>query len=136
MLSRVAESMYWMSRYIERAENVARFIDVNLKLMLDLPSGSAQQWQPLVDITGDTQEFVERYGAANAAQRDRVPDLRQRERQLDRVLPPRRPRERAVGARGHLLGDVGAAERVLPDGQRRRAARRPTWPIRRSSSPR
>src|SRR5688572_31944439 len=43
MLSRVAESMYWMSRYIERAENVARFIDVNLTLMLDLPSGFAQQ---------------------------------------------------------------------------------------------
>ena len=29
MLSRVADSIYWMSRYIERAENVARFIDVN-----------------------------------------------------------------------------------------------------------
>jgi uncharacterized alpha-E superfamily protein len=65
MLSRVAESMYWMSRYIERAENVARFVDVNLTLMLDLPSGFAQQWQPLVDITGDTQEFVEEYGVAN-----------------------------------------------------------------------
>ena len=47
MLSRVADSIYWMSRYIERAENVARFIDVNLNLMLDLPVGSAQQWQPL-----------------------------------------------------------------------------------------
>jgi len=32
MLSRVAESIYWMSRYIERAENVARFVDVNLHL--------------------------------------------------------------------------------------------------------
>src|SRR5215216_2360888 len=64
MLSRVAESIYWMSRYIERAENVARFIDVNLNLMLDLPVGSAQQWQPLVDITGDTQEFAKRYGAS------------------------------------------------------------------------
>ena len=65
MLSRVAESMYWMSRYIERAENVARFVDVNLNLMLDLPSGSAQQWQPLVDITGDTEAFAERHGTAN-----------------------------------------------------------------------
>jgi uncharacterized alpha-E superfamily protein len=65
MLSRVAESMYWMSRYIERAENVARFVDVNLTLMLDLPNGSPQQWKPLVDITADTQEFLERYGTAN-----------------------------------------------------------------------
>src|SRR5207249_1855049 len=53
MLSRVADSIYWMSRYIERAENVARFIDVNLNLMLDLPVGSTQQWRPLVDTTGD-----------------------------------------------------------------------------------
>ena len=35
MLSRVADSIYWMSRSLERAENVARFIDVNLNLMLD-----------------------------------------------------------------------------------------------------
>jgi uncharacterized alpha-E superfamily protein len=64
MLSRVADSIYWMSRYIERAENVARFVDVNLNLMLDLPGGSAQQWQPLVDITGDTEIFAVRYGDA------------------------------------------------------------------------
>ena len=35
MLSRVADSIYWMSRYVERAENVSRFIDVNLNLSLD-----------------------------------------------------------------------------------------------------
>jgi uncharacterized alpha-E superfamily protein len=64
VLSRVADSIYWMSRYIERAENVARFVDVNINLMLDLPSGSNQQWQPLVDITGDTDAFAKRYGAA------------------------------------------------------------------------
>ena len=46
MLSRVAESIYWMSRYIERAENVARFVDVNLHLMLDLPVGIQTQWKP------------------------------------------------------------------------------------------
>lgn len=64
MLSRVADAIYWMGRYIERAENVARFIDVNLNLMLDLPIGSAQQWQPLVATTGDHAQFAERYGAA------------------------------------------------------------------------
>ena len=62
MLSRVADSIYWMSRYVERAENVARFIDVNLNLTLDLPGGSAQQWQPLVDTTGDAEAFAKRYG--------------------------------------------------------------------------
>src|SRR6266508_4863842 len=64
MLSRVADSIYWMSRYIERAENVARFIDVNLTLMLDLPIGLTQQWQPLLDTTGDSKGFKERYGTA------------------------------------------------------------------------
>ena len=37
MLSRVADSIYWMSRYVERAENLARFMDVTLTLILDLP---------------------------------------------------------------------------------------------------
>ncbi len=64
MLSRVADSVYWMNRYIERAENVARFIDVNLHLMLDLAVGTTEQWQPLVDTTGDRQIFAERYGEA------------------------------------------------------------------------
>jgi len=64
MLSRVADSIYWMSRYFERAENVARFVDVNLNLMLDLPGQGAQQWQPLVEITGDTEAFAERYSEA------------------------------------------------------------------------
>jgi uncharacterized alpha-E superfamily protein len=62
MLSRVADSIYWMSRYIERAENVARFIDVNLHLMLDVPVGAAEQWEPLVQTTGDVKMFEERYG--------------------------------------------------------------------------
>ena len=65
MLARVADAIYWMSRYVERAENVARFIDVNLNLMLDLPAGSLQQWQPLVDTTGDAATFAKRYGTAN-----------------------------------------------------------------------
>jgi uncharacterized alpha-E superfamily protein len=63
MLSRVADSIYWMSRYIERAENVARFVDVNLNLMLDSPTGQSQQWEPLINTTGDHELFAHRYGA-------------------------------------------------------------------------
>src|SRR5688572_12348631 len=65
MLSRVADSIYWMSRYIERAENVARFIHVNLKLSLDLGTGAPDQWAPLVYITGDQEQFAEKYGEAD-----------------------------------------------------------------------
>jgi uncharacterized alpha-E superfamily protein len=62
MLSRVADSIYWMSRYIERADSVARFIDVNLHILLDMVVGSDPQWMPLVNTTGDAREFNERYG--------------------------------------------------------------------------
>jgi len=61
MLSRVANAIYWMNRYIERAENVARFVDVNLQLMLDLPERTGEQWDPLVDTTADGALFHERY---------------------------------------------------------------------------
>jgi len=64
LLSRVADSIYWMARYIERAENVARFIGVNLHLQLDLPLEPAYQWEPIVETSGDTKAFKERYGEA------------------------------------------------------------------------
>jgi uncharacterized alpha-E superfamily protein len=66
MLSRVADSVYWLNRYIERADNVARFVDVNLNLLLDLPSGVGQQWEPLILTTGDLNLFQERYGEVTA----------------------------------------------------------------------
>jgi uncharacterized alpha-E superfamily protein len=61
MLSRVAEAVYWVGRYIERAENTARFIDVNLQMTLDAPSSFSEQWSPLVAITGDMAGFKARY---------------------------------------------------------------------------
>ena len=61
MLSRVADSIYWMSRYVERAENVARFIDVNLNLALDVGPEMDRHWDPLIYTTGDHSEFQERY---------------------------------------------------------------------------
>ncbi|HEX8143084.1 MAG TPA: alpha-E domain-containing protein [Pyrinomonadaceae bacterium] len=49
MLSRVADSLYWMSRYLERAEHSARLIDVNLNLMLDQsPATAGQRWARLL----------------------------------------------------------------------------------------
>ena len=65
MLSRVAESMYWMARYVERAENVARIMDANYHMILDLPSGVGEQWEPLVVTTGDEDLFKEFYDDFN-----------------------------------------------------------------------
>ena len=61
MLSRVANSIYWMFRYIERAENVARFISVNTNLLLDMPIEGGNQWKPLIFITGDQDEYEKKY---------------------------------------------------------------------------
>lgn len=52
MLSRVAENIYWGSRYIERAENTARLVSAATNLMLDLPKGMRQEWGPLIAISG------------------------------------------------------------------------------------
>ncbi len=62
MLSRVANSIYWLNRYIERAENIARFSDVNFNMSLDMPIGMVQQWEPLIMTSGDRDIFFERYG--------------------------------------------------------------------------
>jgi len=64
MLARVANAVYWMSRYIERAENTARFVDVNLQLTLDRSGVATPQWMPLINITGDEQAFNVGYGSA------------------------------------------------------------------------
>lgn len=62
MLSRVASSVYWMTRYIERAENIARFISVNLNLTLDFPTEASWQWQPIIMATGDQHLFEKKHG--------------------------------------------------------------------------
>lgn len=61
MLSRVANHIYWLGRYLERAENYARFIDVNFNLMQDLPVDLKEQWQPLVAATGDLDLYLKKY---------------------------------------------------------------------------
>ncbi|MDO6436362.1 alpha-E domain-containing protein [Cyclobacterium sp. 1_MG-2023] len=60
MLSRVANSIYWLGRYMERAENYARFINVNFNLMLDSPPDLKEQWEPLIMATGDHELYKSR----------------------------------------------------------------------------
>ncbi|NWJ48893.1 MAG: alpha-E domain-containing protein [Chloroflexi bacterium] len=65
MLSRVAESMFWMSRYIERAENTARFLDVNFHLLLDLNQitqvDNRRYWEALIMATSDEARYNKLY---------------------------------------------------------------------------
>ncbi|MFO1476117.1 MAG: alpha-E domain-containing protein [Verrucomicrobiota bacterium] len=71
MLSRVANSLYWMSRYVERAENIARILDVNLQLLLDFrgldDDGLRDHWMPIIQCTGDQEAFTAQYGRATAS---------------------------------------------------------------------
>jgi uncharacterized alpha-E superfamily protein len=61
MLSRVANSLYWLSRYVERADNTARLVDVNLQLLPDMRRLDDQTlaglWIPIVQSTGDETLF-------------------------------------------------------------------------------
>lgn len=50
-----------MSRYLERAENTARFIEVNQNLTLETDTGGGPQWLPLIDTAGDRELFEELY---------------------------------------------------------------------------
>lgn len=63
MLSRVAERVYWLARYVERVENTARLARVHSQLMFDLPKASKLNWYTLVEITSNEDYFEERYDA-------------------------------------------------------------------------
>ena len=65
MLSRVAESIYWMSRQVERAENLARYLEVTHNLILDQPENLVDPWEPLIQVTGDDEFFHEHYEVPN-----------------------------------------------------------------------
>jgi uncharacterized alpha-E superfamily protein len=58
MLSRVAENLYWFSRYLKRTENTARLVGVNSLLQLDLPRNVRFAWQPMLDILGADEAFA------------------------------------------------------------------------------
>jgi uncharacterized alpha-E superfamily protein len=61
MLSRDAETIYWIGRYQERAENTARLITVNTNLLLDLPHQVAPGWDALISLLGCDAAYSERH---------------------------------------------------------------------------
>ncbi len=65
MLSRVANNLYWMARYLERVENTARLVNVNGHLLLDLPTRVKLGWEPIVDILSFRNLFYEMYDEAD-----------------------------------------------------------------------
>ncbi|ANB18921.1 alpha-E domain-containing protein [Dokdonella koreensis] len=74
MLSRVADNLYWFTRYLRRAENTARLVNVNSQLQLDLPRNVRFAWQPLLDTLGVQAAFRASHpqGGEDAAEADVV----------------------------------------------------------------
>jgi uncharacterized alpha-E superfamily protein len=66
MLSRIADSLFWMARYMERAEDTARILDVNYHLMTEQsPHAYRLRWDPLVAISGEQERFNLHYEQAD-----------------------------------------------------------------------
>lgn len=63
MLSRIADSLYWMSRYLERAGNTARLVEINLLHLLEAEDAlpESAQWRPLLGISGSEEAYKKRY---------------------------------------------------------------------------
>lgn len=69
MLSRTADHLYWMARYIERAENMARVLDVtySMSLVPNAAQSEAALWLPALEISGNVEAYEEDYDNVNAA---------------------------------------------------------------------
>ncbi len=67
MLSRIADSLFWLARYIERAEDTARILDVNYHMLLEQSQQTYRlRWEPLVIMAGEEKRFRDTYEEANA----------------------------------------------------------------------
>ena len=125
MLSRTAENLYWLARYMERAETMARLLEVGYRMAL-MPSageGYRNEWASLVAAAGSSAGFEAKFG-------EELPPARRRDLA---VLRPREPVERHLvhrdraaerPRRAHRADhrDVGRAERRLSRAPRHRAA--------------
>ena len=105
MLSRVANSVYWMSRYLERAENIARFISVNQNTLMDLPIESTNQWESLITASGDVDQYKSRYDSIS---QETVVDFLTFDHQYSNSIYScvRSARENARTIREHISSEV------------------------------
>lgn len=98
MLSRVADNLYWFSRYVRRAENTARLVGVGSQLQLDLPRSVRFAWRPMIDTVGVGETFAEYFPDAGS-------DVGDTEVVNFLLLEPRNP--------SSLRSSIGAAREIL-----------------------
>jgi len=66
MISRVAESCFWLTRYLERVDTWARVLDVTSSFSLDVDPKDSGRWRPLIIVQGQEEDFLERFGEDQA----------------------------------------------------------------------
>lgn len=66
LLSRLAENLFWIGRYVERAENTARLLNVNYYATLETAGRAREYWMPLLELTGGDTELRAKYGRLDA----------------------------------------------------------------------
>ncbi len=72
MISRVAESCFWLNRYVERVEVLSRMLGVNLAFQLDVDLEDAERWRPLVVVVGQEGDFLKRVESSEADDPEKV----------------------------------------------------------------
>ncbi|ABI56128.1 alpha-E domain-containing protein [Alkalilimnicola ehrlichii MLHE-1] len=65
MLSRLAENIYWLARYLERTEDTARLLLASAQIQMDLPAGMPMSWQSLLEILGASEPYRAEHGSEN-----------------------------------------------------------------------
>ena len=92
MLSRTADSLYWVSRYVERAEYLARILDATTRLtnLTSAYGGAGTEWQSAVATAGCEDTFAQGLWRGERAQCLRLPQLQPGQSVLDpQLLRPR-----------------------------------------------
>lgn len=144
MISRVAESCYWTFRYIERFQNTARLLEVNLGFVLDADLPFEHQWRPLVIVSGERERFDHLLGKDASEDSQTVQDYlvwdernpvsvvnslalaRENARQIREVLSEEM--WSSLNGFWHWMRS-GAARRLYQDGPDRFYARVRDWPL-------
>ena len=116
MISRVADSCFWLTRYLERVDTWSRLLDVTSSFSLDAGLSGAERWRPLIFIVGQEEDFVERIGEDSFGDGDAVQAYMVWDKENPYSLYcsyARRPGERADHPRGDERRDVGSRQRVV-----------------------
>ena len=112
MLSRTAENMFWMGRYMERADATARLIEMGYRMAMLPGSNEQEEWRSVAAASGSAPDIVEdkKLDGATVVQRlllDAGQSI------LDPLVPDIGARQRTGDPHGADAGHVGSAQRWL-----------------------